>query len=478
MPPADWIASLPDDLRTGVNSIIAANDAHLAILAQLYEHLTADSPPAKIRKVSSEPEPTNVVQITTVEPTSTVAKRLSGHALDIGTQIPQEETIFELPQITFQSPIRKKMNLVFHLLVEANSQPKPVLSIVNPNTLIPEISLVHLHESIKLCVLLPILGNSTVSTKKNTGLLCFWLHDEAVEDPAKNDPIICQVNFDIIKRQLIKAGKIPPQIETQFSESQELAEGIKPINEAIIDFLQRQFKLCGINLINYLPSSNPAKNKLHMNTDSGIAVSQSANDINDLVVVEAYKGSKEGALVLLCANKFNPSYLIFGFKKPVLLFSLSKIKHISYSNITRLTFNVLVTIENEMKGNKEETIEFSMIDQKYHQMLDNFVKLQNINDNSFDDELREKKSNEAAAAEPAENAEGAEQPADSDDEEEDGTYTGAVEEDEEDSDVDEEFDSDANSGSDPDDDEEEDEGGEGEDDGVHAMGAEDGEEEN
>lgn len=444
----EWIQTLPKDLQQQISLLVAGHPSSLPVLQDMYTYFSSTiAEQDEKRRKTNEATEVKVERASSDSTGGEVKPYVPG-------QINEQEIIFELPQISFQSPIRKKMNLIFHLLIEPNQQPKPVMLIALPTTYVPEISIHDLANLIRLCVLLPILGNSTTNTKRNIGLLCFWIHDTAAADPNKNDPIICQVNFDQVKKQLIKAGKIPPEAETQLKEmhgSNESQDGIKAINEAIINFLQRQFQLCGIHLINYLPSSNPFKNKLTVNTDAGVAVSHKANLTNDLVMVEAYKGARDGSILMLAANEFCQSFMIFGFKKPILIFDISKIEHISYSNITRLTFSMIVTVVNEKKDSKVEILEFGMIDQKYFLILDEFIKNQGINDNSFDDQLREK-----SAVEVAGDQQDAVQaaPADSDDEEEDGTYQGGQEQEAESS-VDEEYDSNAGSDS----------GSEGEDDG-------------
>ena len=445
----EWIKALPLDLQHQVNSLVEAHPPSLSVIHKLCEYFNtyAGEHEDKKLKLSTDPE---------IKSEGHVPEAFSVPQSEIPGQIHEEEIIFELPQISFQSPIRKKLNLIFHLLVEPGQSPKPVMLLALPTTYVPEISIHDLASLIRLCVLLPILGNSTNNTKRNIGLLCFWIHDHAASDPNKNDPIICQVNFDQVKKQLIKAGKIPAEAETQLkqmNENNQSQDGIKAINEAIINFLQKQFQLCGIHMINYLPSSSATKNKLTINTDAGVAVSLNANLVNDLVMVEAYKGARDGAVLMLTANEYNQPYIIFGFKKPILIFDISKVQHVSYSNITRLTFSMIVTVVNEKKDSKVETLEFGMIDQKYFQIMDEFIKSQGINDNSFDEDLREKGTTTANTGEGEQTSEQA-APADSDDEEEDGTFQVGQEEDE--SSVDEEYDSNAGSDSDSDVDEEED----------------------
>jgi len=445
-----WMNSLSSDLKNQVNALIEAHPPSLPVIHKLCEYFNAQlsEHEDKRRKISPETE---------IKIEGHVPETLSNPKVEALGQIHEQEIIFELPQISFQSPIRKKLNLIFHLWVESGQSPKPVMLLALPTTYVPEISIHDLATLIKLCVLLPILGNSTNNTKRNIGLLCFWLHEHAASDPNKNDPIICQVNFDQVKKQLIKAGKIPAEAENQLkemNETNESQEGIKAINEAIINFLQKQFQLCGIHLINYLPSPNATRNKLTINTDAGIALSLKANLVNDLVMVEAYKGARDGAVLMLTANEYNQPYIIFGFKKPILIFDISKVQHVSYSNITRLTFSMIVTVVNEKKDSKVETLEFGMIDQKYFQIMDEFIKSQGINDNSFDEDLREKSATNANAGEALQTTEQTE-PADSDDEEEDGTFQVGQEEEGESS-VDEEYDSNAGSDGDSDVGEEED----------------------
>lgn len=452
-----WVDSLPVELRAKINALIKAQPSSKSILNELYEHL---NPAPKRKKVEEKPEPVSGAPETNGN-SATQVQFLSEHNLKISSPINPLEVIFNLSALTFTSPIRKKFNLVFHLLIGPDNVPLPALSVVNVATSIPEISMTNLQSAIRLCVLMPMLGNSTVPTKKDTAMLCFWLNEAALVDRTKNEPIICSLNLDLIKKQLAKDGKIPPNAELQIAHLESTADGIKPINELIIDFLQRQFSLCGIKLINFMPSANSAKNALTMNTDSGIGVSQLSNSINDFVALEAYKGSKEGSLLLISAGP-QQSYLMFGFKKPILLIEFSAVKNISYKDITRFTFSVLVIVANPAKPNNEEVLEFSMIDQKSHQALDDFVKRMNIDDNSFDDNLREKTTEEMKTEADPEQTEGV--AAASDDEEEDGTYSGAVEG-ESDSDIADEFDSNVESEGEEDHHEEEEEGP---DDGVEA----------
>ncbi|EDK37552.2 hypothetical protein PGUG_01650 [Meyerozyma guilliermondii ATCC 6260] len=396
-----WLHTLPPPLQDEVAALISAVPQAAPTLDKLFEY--ASNSPQK-QKIPDPPRKKR--QQTSAPP-------------QLPPPLTQADIIFHLSNISCQSPFRKRLGFAFHLALGPQG-PVPALSLVN-NQLQPEFSLMNLGQDIVFCSLLPILGNSTVSSKKDTVLLLVWL--------AHGDPIVCQLNFDAVKKQLVAEGKVPASAESELdSESEEDdAEGIRPINEALVDFLVRQFQLCGIRLLNYLPFSTGSKNKLTLNKDTALALSTNGTSVNDVVIVQAYRGSKDGALVLLGGTQDQPGTIIFGFRKPILLFRANSVKRISYSNITRLTFNVSVTVHNDTRPDGEETIEFSMLDQAYFQILDDFVKRQGINDDSFNEALREKqKADPNVKAET--DAEDAEAP-DSDDEEEDGTYQAGVESD-------------------------------------------------
>ncbi|GBL51610.1 hypothetical protein ACI3LY_003618 [Candidozyma auris] len=458
-----WINTLPADLQAKVNALVTSVPSSRAILDDIHDYLTTTKKrktpvqrkqpqalaPAAANNDNGPPNPYHVKYTEPVNP---------------------QEIIFQLSNLPFTSPVRKKYHLLFHLLI-ADNVPHPVLSIVNIANKTPELSLTGLKSAVKLCMLAPILGNSTVSSKKDTGMLCLWLQDDAAFDKTKNDPIICNINLDVVKKQLIEDGKIPPHAEHQVTDSDpDNEDAIKPINEQIIFFLQRQFSLCGIELHNFMPLARPSHNTMKVNADTAIAVSTKNDSISDFVAASAYKGSKEGSLLLLNTNS-ETAFMIFGFKKPILLIEFSKIRDISYKDITRFTFNMLVTIAATSES-QDEVIEFSMIDQQSYQDIDDFVRRMKIQDNSFDAKLREKpedKSENNAVEEAPQVA----VEEDSDDEEEDGTYTGGVEEGDEadDSDVAEEFDSAAND-SDGDMDEEDDDEDDANEDASEDIGSE------
>lgn len=343
-----WTHQLPAELQARVAALIEAQPASALVLRELYEQ-----PPPKKQRVEAPP-PTGVK---------------IGHA----------EVIFELKLLSFVLPLRRKLSLVFHLL----PGPEPALSVTNAAQ-VPDLTLTDLAHNVQLAVIVPILGNSTNSQKKDTGLLCLWTRPR----DGIADPIVCNFNLDSLKKQLTADGKIPPNAEAHVPDADPLKvqSGIKPLNELIIDFLQRQFSLCGIRLLNFMPSLLD-KNSLLLHTDTALALALGADDVCDFVCVRAYRGSKEGALLLMATGP-GTAVVVFGFKKPIVLVEFAQISLWSYKDITRFTFNITFTAN---KDGEVETYNYDMIDQLAHHAVDTFVRRLNVADESFHNSLREKK---------------------------------------------------------------------------------------
>lgn len=438
-----WLTKLPKGLQTKVLEHVARDPSSEPIFAEVVNFLSPDPP--KKRKVGRPRKDENArtpPPLVSYDPDAVLT-----HTVNIQSPIDPSEIIFEMPNLSFVSPVRRRLSLMFHLLVEADSAPQPLLSVVNPVTKMPEFLIKDLLDAVRLCVMIPILGYSTVAAKKDTAMLCIWFKDGAFITQGKNEPMICQMNLDVVKKQLMDDGKIPADADRELTSEELRSVAIKPINEMIIDFLERQFQLCGVRLVNYMPSMDPRKNALNMNEDTAICVSQQATSVNDFVNVAAYRGAKEGALVLI-SDSPTSAYLCFGFKKPVLLYDFSRVVHVSYKDIAKFTFTVLVTVL--LEGDIRETLEFTMVDQRCFQTVDDFFKSRQVLDGSFDEEHREKRAEDKKAvkaeleqAELQEDTEFADiahtdgglgglayGEGEDDDEEDDETYTGAVEEDE------------------------------------------------
>ncbi|KAI5964554.1 RTT106 [Candida theae] len=445
----DWLSELPEALQSKIVAITHQNPTSQQVFTELYQYLSDNN---KRRKIGHDVNTENGNG-------SATGAGAGGHEeLTPSSSIHPDSVIFEIQQVSFSSPLRKRMNLTFHL-IEQNGEPIPVMSIVNPANNAPELSFINLKHAVRLCLALPILGNSTNSQKKGIAMLCFWIHDHYYTDPnVSKDPIICQLNLDMIKKQMIKNGKLPSDIESQFDLSSYKNEVVlNPIQERIIDYFKRQFQLVGINLINYLPCSSIFHNKYIVNEDTAVALTSEDGVHPKIIMVECHKGARDGNLIFLEQNEYNAPYVIFAFKKPILVFKLSKVLRASYTSITKHTFSLNIVVLNDR--DEERPMEFSMIDQAYFNIIDNFIRLHGISDDSYNSVNKEKNTgtggadaNEAVGA----GAGAADNEVDDDDDDEDADFEGN----DDGSDVAEEYDSAAGSA------DEDASGAEGEDDDV------------
>lgn len=264
---------------------------------------------------------------------------------------------------------------------------KPVLSVAKSNDLKPDLLITDVsNNNIRFSTLLP------VPEKKNQLYLVIFYHTANETSPTKNEPLVVVLNTEQITKQLVGDDKI-----------------MKPQDDLRV-FLQRQFQISGFKLADPFSTT----------TSSPKAPS----------FVTAHRGTKEGLLYFL------PQHILFGFKKPILLFLVHEIAGITYTSITRITFSVTLKLKNG------EKIEFSMIDQQDFPEIDEYVKNMRVEDMSMSDELKAKSSkntdqqNMGALAEAEAEAEsniregdeqldqlqGGGDEADSDDEEEDSDF--------------------------------------------------------
>ncbi|BFZ63796.1 hypothetical protein YB2330_004928 [Saitoella coloradoensis] len=91
--------------------------------------------------------------------------------------------------------------------------------------------------------------------------------------------------------------------------------------------------------------------------------------------VAAHRGSKDGYLFFLDTG------VVFGFKRPVVLFELDRIRRVTYTSVLQRTFNVVFTIAKG--GDEEEDVEFSMLDQGDYPGVDRYIKKHDLTDASL-----------------------------------------------------------------------------------------------
>ncbi|ONH68141.1 hypothetical protein BON22_1869 [Cyberlindnera fabianii] len=245
------------------------------------------------------------------------------------TKIVPSSIIFQLRDLSIQSPLRKKLNLTISISLTTQ---KPVLSLSKSNDDVPELVISDLSsKNIRFATFLPS------HEKKNFLYLVIYYNALSQSNNITgNDPIVLMMNKDAAAKQLI-ADKV-------IKESDDL-----------ITFIVRQTAISGLKITETF--TLPHHNSFY---------------------VQAHRGIKEGLLYFL------PHHILFGFKKPILLFPSEDVESISYSSITRITFCATIALKSG------ETFEFSMIDQEEFAKIDDYVKNRAVNDMSMSEQYKAK----------------------------------------------------------------------------------------
>ncbi len=152
----------------------------------------------------------------------------------------------------------------------------------------------------------------------------------------------------------------------------------------IFNFLNKELDPIVANIpIETLSSFSVIENlqKLHKTIKIENPFMGNNNDSDKQFYVQTHNGTKEGYLY------FIKNYIVFGMKKPIIIVNLLEIDEISYSSITRLTFNINIKLNDKFEN---KTYEFSMIDHDEFSIIDNYIKENKINDKSLSDELKAK----------------------------------------------------------------------------------------
>ncbi|KAJ2907163.1 hypothetical protein MKZ38_007678 [Zalerion maritima] len=129
-----------------------------------------------------------------------------------------------------------------------------------------------------------------------------------------------------------------------------------------------------------LMSANPDKFKS--------AVRQGQRPKEPAVHVKAFRGSKEGFLFFLDDG------IMWGYKKPLLFIPLTSIAAVSYCNVLRTTFNMVVEVFAPGPAGEDNTeeVEFGMIDQADYPGIDEkYVKRKGLQDQSLAEQRKAKK---------------------------------------------------------------------------------------
>ncbi|GMG35262.1 unnamed protein product [Ambrosiozyma monospora] len=213
-----------------------------------------------------------------------------------------------------------------------------------------------------------------------------------VEEKFKNGPLVLQFNYELLSEQF---GPV-----------------LTDAGLSLTQYLIKQFGLLGLTITD---SSSKPKSKSKSKSSKSNANKETEDHHDDdeekegneqqqsSFFVDAYNGTKEGSLYFL------PLHVVFGFKKPILIFKSSDIDSITYTSITRLTFNVTLHVkiptpttsststspqnpsQTQPSGSGLQKFEFSMIDQQEFEKIDQYVKFKSFRDKSMTEELKAQK---------------------------------------------------------------------------------------
>ncbi|SCV05297.1 LANO_0H04390g1_1 [Lachancea nothofagi CBS 11611] len=259
----------------------------------------------------------------------TIEVRKKTKSESVNSEVLEDSVIFQLKDVSVLTPFRKKLNLVISVSPVTG---KPTLSLSKDMT--PQLTISELNKGVKFATFLPFPEKANV-------VYLFICYNQGPE-PNENEFVLVTMNKDVTLKQFVTSGLLTSEVN-DFSYC--------------IDYIRKQAILVGFRISDPFSVSTSGPKSFH---------------------VEAHRGTKEGTLYFL------PDHVLFGFKKPILLFSSQEIESITYSSITRLTFNVTLITKN---GDK---FEFSMIDQNEFTLIDDYVKRKQVIDNSMSEENKAK----------------------------------------------------------------------------------------
>ncbi|KAL2158719.1 hypothetical protein VTH06DRAFT_4201 [Thermothelomyces fergusii] len=119
------------------------------------------------------------------------------------------------------------------------------------------------------------------------------------------------------------------------------------------------------------------------------AARQSHRPGEKAVHVKAFRGTKDGFLFFLRTG------ILWGFKKPLVFLPLDRIVAVSYTNVLRTTFNIVIELYADADADAdavEKEVEFAMLDQEDHQAIDEgYVRRHGLANRSMAEQRRAKR---------------------------------------------------------------------------------------
>ncbi|KAF2275259.1 Rtt106-domain-containing protein [Westerdykella ornata] len=169
----------------------------------------------------------------------------------------------------------------------------------------------------------------------------------------------------------LKASPPEPVVWT-FEEAtgKNIIEGEDPGPQPMADAINQCLGQAGVRKSVIFPDAN----------EFASAIPQSHRKGEKAFHVKAHRGSKEGYLF------FTAGGIVYGFKKPLAFFDFAAINSVSYTNVLRNTFNLVITTPTQ-------EVEFGMLDQADYEGINAYVQHHGLQDASMAAERRAKKLN-------------------------------------------------------------------------------------
>jgi hypothetical protein len=305
---------------------------------------------------------------------------------------------FECKDVSFTSPLRKKLKLQF--VTDGSNISKHQIRLLNQTTNAVEYAIRGEDVDAMFCLPVP------EKTQRQQCFLIFPLPGSQSYDGTPAEPLVWTMNET-------KGQPETVTVSTRLDGSEE---------DTFVDVTRRD--------LDHFMACLSKKTVLPDEREFASEIPQSHRKGEKAFHTKAFRGSKEGASSRFypavrnhlcsrpCTDFSSSGYLfllstgiVFGFKKPVTFFPFSSIESISFTSVLQRTFNIVITTADatDPQDIKQTEHELSMVDQADFAPIDNYIRTHGLNDASMAAERRAKIHNVNKAApgeEPAVNGDG------------------------------------------------------------------------
>lgn len=353
---------IPELLRDVSTFILTLQKSGQADQYPQYDNQHPTEPTAKKRKVEQGPE--------------AIERSIQGS--NGSYEFSNTPTIhFECKDVSFTSPLRKKLKLQF--VADKTNISKLQIRSLNQTTHAIEYTL--RGEDVEAMFCLPV----PEKTQRQQCFLIFPYAGSQSYDGTPAEPLVWTMNET-------KASPETTGGATRLDGSE---------NDTLVDITRRELDshMACLSKKTILPSEREFASEIPQSHRKG----------EKAFHTKAFRGSKEGSSITvpppylfapspsIPANTHTSGYLyllstgiVFGFKKPVAFFPFSTIDSISFTSVLQRTFNIVITTTSDPSAETKQEHELSMVDQADFQPIDAYIRAHALNDASMAAERRAK----------------------------------------------------------------------------------------